>query len=231
MGRDARAPKQWGDWYDHSIALEVMPIRVGDQTDGWVAWGPQTLDIDNDADLDIFIAFGFLDTHFGNGNEPGQKDSLWIHHADGSFTNEAQAWALADAGPTRGAAFADANRDGWLDAIFTAPDGPIRLRMSRCCEASWLRLRFQSHGANIFGVGTRIRATRGDKVWHDAVRAGGTGYANAGPPEILLGLGTHEQLDRLEIIWPDGAVDEITDVNANQEIVTTQMVAAANRPK
>jgi hypothetical protein len=50
------------------------------------------------------------------------------------------------------------------------------------------------------------------------VRAGGTGFGSAGPPEVHFGLGTAATVELLEIAWPDGAKSTVEDLAGSQRV-------------
>ena len=50
------------------------------------------------------------------------------------------------------------------------------------------------------------------------MRSGGTNYASSTPPELHFGLNTHEQVDRIEITWPDQPMTVLKAIDARQAI-------------
>ena len=64
-------------------------------------------------------------------------------------------------------------------------------------------------------VGARVRAVAGDLVQTREIRRG-YGYMGSNDVRLHLGLGTHTQVDSLEIRWPSGIVQTLVDVAAGQ---------------
>jgi hypothetical protein len=60
----------------------------------------------------------------------------------------------------------------------------------------------------------------GDFTSYDQAK-GGMSYCSAQDPRIYFGLGSHAAADRLEIVWPSGAHEELHNVPANQ-IITVE---------
>jgi enediyne biosynthesis protein E4 len=188
-----------------------------------VGWGAEMADFDNDADLDIHIAFGNLDTTIYDA--PDQQPNAHFIQAEGtlgSFTDEAADNGLADVGHGRGFVVMDINRDGWQDIIMRDLGGPSVLYRSRCGLASWTTIRLHQQGMNRFAVGARVRLWSGGNRQLRVVTAGGTGHASGGPPEVHFGLADSETIDRVEVLWPDGSVSNLWDLPARRTLDLTR---------
>ncbi|MCB9664497.1 MAG: VCBS repeat-containing protein [Alphaproteobacteria bacterium] len=190
----------------------ILGVRVPSGGARELAWGAELADLDSDGDLDLLVPFGQL--HESGGifaNAPRQPDALWVQH-EGFFTDAAEAWGLDHRGIGRGVVVVDLDGDGWLDLVQQDLVGPTRVQRARCGAAAWLGVRPRQAGANPFAVGTRVVVVDGEDRWLRTVRAGGTSYASAGPPEVVVGLGDRDAVERVEIHWPDGTMDAFDDV-------------------
>lgn len=203
-----------GTWFE---ASGTRGVAFDEDRGQHVAWGTDLVDVDNDGDLDIPVVFGLLPVNSNNVNPELQHDALYLQDDDGFFTDVAEAWGVDDPTRSRGLAMVDLDRDGWLDMVKPDLRGPTLIHRARCGAASWIGLRpRQATGPNRFAIGTQVRFVAGDRSWQRTVHAGGTSYATSLPPEVHVGLGGMETLDRIEIIWPDGAVSVLEDVAARQ---------------
>ncbi len=63
-------------------------------------------------------------------------------------------------------------------------------------------------------LNARLRATAGDLVQLDEVRSGGS-YLSQSDLRIHFGLAGHETVDKLEIFWPSGRVETLTNLKAD----------------
>jgi len=197
-------------WANTAAARGLYP--VGD--DRLLAWGLDLADLDNDGDLDLPVNFGFLmmpedfaaeleDTR-ALVNPTSQRDALYLNE-EGSFSEVSEAWGVADAGIGRGVIAVDLDRDGTLDLVKRELDGAPIVYTSRCVDEAWLVVDLRWSSPNTRAVGAKIEV--GDQSrW---VRAGGTSFASAGPPEVHFGLGDDSEA-RLRVTWPDGLVSEAT---------------------
>ncbi|MHB9006513.1 MAG: FG-GAP-like repeat-containing protein, partial [Limisphaerales bacterium] len=95
---------------DFTDASEALPPASGDFHG--CAWG----DYNNDGWLDLFVA-----------NRNGKNNLLYRNQADGSFVLVAEGVVVADGGDSVGAAWADYDKDGFLDLFVTDLYGQNRL--------------------------------------------------------------------------------------------------------
>ena len=84
--------------------------------------GAQAADVNGDGWVDIFVPLEVA----------GEPDRLFINNGDGTFTESAAAWGIADTNLTRSALFFDYDNDGFLDLVLankqpTTTDHVLRL--------------------------------------------------------------------------------------------------------
>ena len=82
--------------------------------------------------------------------------------------------------------------------------------------------------SNRHGVGARVRLLAGGKL---QVRDIASASKNSSPL-ACFGLGEEERVERLEIRWPSGAVQKLTDLAADQRLTVRESagVAGAEEP-
>ena len=81
--------------------------KLGVADSRW-SYGAQFLDIDEDGDLDLYVA-----NDFGAGN------ALFLQLEDGGFSDRARAWGVLDSGYAMGVSFGDYDNDGAIDLHVT----------------------------------------------------------------------------------------------------------------
>lgn len=202
-----------GDWWEE-VSHEVGLRPGSDQLD---AWGVALGDVDNDGDLDAAIAYGPDQV-----GQPGQPDALFLQQDDGSFVDVAPELGLNHDGVGRGLLMVDADADGWLDVVTRDLAGPGELYLSECGDSTSLSIELRQPGFNARAVGARIRVLSGDRVWVRRVAAGTSGFASAGPSVVHVGLGDLQQVDRIDVEWPDGRTNRFYDVAAGQALVVVR---------
>lgn len=193
-----------------------------------VAWGMELADLDNDADLDLYAAFGEQLNIYGvqtegekNNNPAEQSDGLWVNDG-GQFTEASSEWGVDALGIHRGVAFTDLNRDGWLDLVERDLRGRARILAGRCSDAAWVGFQLREGAPNPFAVGARVEVTAGGITQVRTVSAGSTNLASSGAPEVQFGLGGMEVIDRVRVWWPDGAMSALRDVPVREWATVTR---------
>jgi enediyne biosynthesis protein E4 len=134
----------------------------------------------------------------------------------------------------RGAAYADYDNDGDLDVLVTVNGGAARLlRNDGGNRNHYLRVKTVGVRSNRDGIGARVTLTSaaGSKAW--ALVKTGSSYASQSELPVTFGLGSATRAPRLEIAWPSGQVDTLTDVAADRTITVQEGkgIAAASAPR
>ena len=118
----------------------------------------------------------------------------------------------------RGAAFADFNGDGRVDAVVSSLGAPAELWENVSPEARhWLILRLCGTRSNRDGIGARIRIADQYAEMTTAV-----GYASSSAWGVHFGLDAVAQIPRIEIRWPSGVLQILREVRADQVLTVTE---------
>jgi len=244
---------------DGKITFTDVAAEAGVAKGGW-GWGARFFDADNDGDLDLFSANGFISAGAGDywldlgawrskPHEPidalswppiGDKTfsgfepkRFWRNVDRATFVEEAAAVGLASDRDGRGVVAFDYDDDGDLDLYLANQGQAGQLFRNETLHAGhWLELTLRGAPAaasNRDAVGTRITVTlAGTMLIRE--RDGGNSYAGQSDPRVHFGLGDATSVPQLEILWPDGGVQEWTNVAADQDFVVQQDPAKYVRP-
>jgi enediyne biosynthesis protein E4 len=207
---------------------------VGEATVPFVGFGTAFLDYDNDMDLDLAIANGDVLDNVGlmrPDKSYRQENLLLENDGTGRFRSVAEAAgsALSVRSPSRGLAVGDLDNDGDLDMLIAnIAETPQLLRNEVGNERNALLVRTIGSSSNRDGIGARVRAVIGDRTLTREVRAGSS-YLSQSDLRIHFGLGDAEHVDRLEIRWPGGTTDVLSDVGANQILTVVEGTGLTDR--
>jgi len=190
-----------------------------------MGWGTEFLDADLDGRLDLLVTNGHLRGYVNKGGSLEMPAQFYRNIGDGRFV-EAPA---AQLGPYfsgrhvgRGLARIDWNRDGRDDALVTHLDAPLALLTNRTATtAHFLALRLVGTRSNRDAITTTVRVIRGEQAWTAQLTAG-DGYLVSNQRQLIFGLGPVDRVDRLEITWPSGLTEELTDVAVDRELVVIE---------
>ena len=124
----------------------------------------------------------------------------------------------------RGAAYGDIDNDGDLDLLITSNNGPTRLlRNENANQNDMLRVKLVGAKANRDGIGAKVTLNTAKGKLFNMVKTGSS-YCSQSELPLVFGLGAPEagRVMTLEIIWPGGQKDTITNVQANQSITVQE---------
>ena len=193
-------------------------------------FGALWFDYDSDGWLDVLAVNGAVTTikalvEAGDPHPLRQPNQLFRNLGGGRFadvTAEAgAAFALSEV--SRGAAFGDLDNDGDIDVVVTNNAGPVRLLVNEVGSRNrWLGLRLVGGDPPRDMLGARVGVFRagGPPLWRRA-RTDGS-YASAHDPRVLVGLGSAASVERVQVVWPGGRVEEWTGLAVNQYRTLTE---------
>lgn len=187
--------------------------------------GTGFFDFDHDGWKDIFAANGHVYPEVVAqlpGSSYKQAKLLYWNLGDGTFRDvSAQAGAGIRAPRAgRGAAFGDLDNDGRLEIVVNnMNETPSLLVNGGVCGNSVL-VQTVGKKSNRNGIGARVQILAGGLKQMNEVRSGSS-YLSHNDFRLHFGVGKAQRLDRLEVQWPGGRVDSVSDVGVNS-IITVE---------
>jgi enediyne biosynthesis protein E4 len=156
---------------------------------------------------------------------PQRPFLFWSKGPDGFYDlaeSGAAGSALQRAIVGRGAACADFDRDGDLDAIIMTNHGrPLLLRNDGGNRNHWLTVRLVGTRSNRSGYGAKLYLTAGGKRQLRQYGVGGS-YLSQCAPEAWFGLGRNARAELIEVLWPSGARQAFKDLPAGRAVTITE---------
>ena len=201
---------------------EAPRSEVGRATLVTLGFGCFFFDYDNDGWPDILIADG----HIENEIERVQKrvsyaepPHLFRNLGGGKFTEVTQQMGAAFAAPKvgRAVAYADIDNDGALDVLLTTNAGRPYLFHNEGGTNRSLRVKLVGTKSNRDGIGAVVRLTSGsDKQWQ--MLRSGSSYLSQRELVLTFGLGSQTKVDTLEVQWPSGQTEKLSNIPAGQTV-------------
>ena len=120
--------------------------------------------------------------------------------------------------PARGLAIGDFDNDGDTDLLVSNNgEAPLLLRNEGGNRNHWLGLQLVATKSNAAAVGAVITWQAGG-IKRSRLKTGGGSYLASHDPREVLGLGSAMKVDAIEIRWPSGVVDKLSNLPVNTYI-------------
>ncbi len=184
-------------------------------------WGIHFLDYDNDGLKDLLISQGHdLDTIELNYPQLRYKEPMLLarNTGKGAFVDVSKDSGAVFQQPwvSRGLAVGDLDNDGRLDAVISTNGGPAHILHNETATSNhWLILNLIGHKSNRDGIGAEIKVTTAHISQFETVSTAGS-YLSSNDKRAHFGLGPDATATTIEIRWPSGVVQTLTDVKADQ---------------
>jgi hypothetical protein len=204
-----------------NLAFEDITEQAG-LSSGFLplGFGTKLFDFDNDGDLDIYVTNGHVIDNIALYNSRlsyAQKDLLY-RNTGGRFRDvsaeSGSAFQIEHVG--RGAAVGDFDNDGDLDIVVSnCGQRPILMRNDGGSQNHWIAIRARGRESNSFGLGSKVRVETNSRVQSKEINNAGS-YLSSSDIRLYFGLGRESRVKRIEILWPSGKRQSLTDVAADQ---------------
>jgi hypothetical protein len=177
----------------------------------FLGWGTGFQDFDRDGFLDIFVANGHVYPEVAKEeieSDYAQRSLLFRNLGDGRFAETGERAGLEEPLAGRGAAFGDFDDDGDVDVFVTHMNGkPALYRNETETSRHWIGLRLVGRESARDALGAKINVVSGELSQIREVRSGAS-YLSQSDSRVFFGLGDRTRVDRIEIRWPSGRVQE-----------------------
>ena len=198
--------------YASGVAVPSLP---------WVKWGTAFLDVDNDGWLDLIAVTGHVYPQVDSLSSGGgyrEPKMLHLNQKDGTFcdASDQAGKALMERHVSRGLAVGDLFNDGNMDVVVGDIDGaPMVLRNHGISGRHWVSFELAGTKSNRMALNARISIVAGGMTQTDEVHSGGS-YLSQSDPRIHFGLANATKIDKVEIRWPSGLKETLTNLTVDQ---------------
>ncbi len=194
-------------------------------------WHLQFADVNNDTNLDLFIAKGNVESmpDFASYD----PDNLLLGGFDKKFHEKGDVAGIALKTKGRGAAVDDFNNDGMLDIVVVNRSQDASLFRNLGAKTgwghrplgNWTKIALDNGAVNSKAIGAKINIRIGTQTLTRIVQVGG-GHASGQAGFTHLGLGVNERAV-IRVQWPDGEWSQPYRIFANHHVVITRGATAA----
>jgi enediyne biosynthesis protein E4 len=205
---------------------EAPRSEVGRATLVTLGFGCFFFDFDNDGWLDIFVADGHIEDQIERVQKRvsfAEPPHLFRNLGAGRFQEVTQQMGSTFAAPkvARGAAYADIDNDGALDILLITNAGRPFLFHNEGGTNHSLRVKLVGTRSNRDGIGAVVWVSSGsDKQWQ--MMRSGSSYLSQSELVLTFGLGDKTDVNALEVEWPSGQTEKLSNVSADQTVVVEE---------
>ena len=221
--------------HDGTFTDETFRSRIGNKAVLLSGVAAKFLDYDNDGWNDILQLNGaMLDNVSLYHGEVFYKEPLLMYRnlGKGEFDKVSDSLGPDFIRPIvgRGLATADYDNDGDIDIVTNnRGDFPSLLRNDGGNANHWLSVQLIGTKSNRDGIGASLKLTSAGFAQFEQAK-GGMSYMSASDPRIHFGLGKRMKIEALEITWPSGQVDRLTNVPIDQIIAIKEGAGIVPHP-
>ncbi|MGC6431189.1 MAG: VCBS repeat-containing protein [Jejuia sp.] len=203
------------------------------------SWAGLLVDLDNDGLKDIIISNGvkkdvrnndFL-TEINKTLKTGSQDfysmakkapseplSNYAYKNLGNykFKKVAKAWGFDTPSFSNGMSYGDLDNDGDLDIVVNNMESPAFI-YKNMATGNFVNIKLVGPEKNKFGYGAKaiIQHNGKTQIIENTVTRG---YLSSVEPGLFFGLATDTEIEKIEVIWPDGKVNVFENEKANRFI-------------
>jgi enediyne biosynthesis protein E4 len=207
---------------EKDVTFTDEPREIAAATQLLSGWGLRFFDYDNDSDPDLLLVNGhpddFVEMH--NARVKYKEPLVLFANNGGEFKNVSQnsGAVFSRNFSGRGMITGDFDNDGDLDVgVSNNGEAPLLLRNEGGNKNNWLGLTLVATKSNPAAVGAVITWQAGT-LKRSRLKTGGGSYLSSHDPREILGVGSATKIDSVEIRWPSGKVDRLTNLPLNTYI-------------
>jgi enediyne biosynthesis protein E4 len=186
-------------------------------TGKYLGWACGLTDFDNSGARDFWTANGHVYP-----TDPDYRQPIAIFRDVGGRASQVYSFPAAPYTSYRGGAAADFNNDGKPDLMVVPIAGnPVLLRNDTPVHNSWIGLSLRGTRSNRDAIGARVTIQACGRTQSDEVRNGGS-YLSRNDPRLHFGFGSCGRIDRIEIRWPRGILQVLTNTPVNKYLTISE---------
>ena len=189
----------------------------------YVEWGAGLADFDNDGLADLLYVTGsvYPEIERSLAQYPHRGPRIVFRNTNGArFEDVSSASGGGATTPhsSRGAAFGDVDNDGDVDVlVMNMNEPPSLLRNEYRGNHGWVQVALEGRRSNRSAIGATVVVTANGRRQARAVLSQSSYYSHD-DLRLHFGIGRASRVESIEVRWPDGRVQRMTDVQPRRVV-------------
>ncbi|RPI19928.1 MAG: CRTAC1 family protein [Acidobacteria bacterium] len=179
-------------------------------------WSNAFVDYNNDGWKDLYSSNGDVDYFPPNA---AQHDTMAENVNGEAFVDVSDQLGpdFLRMGFQRGSALVDLNEDGFLDLVVTSLNEKPRILLNSGGNGNhWLMIDLVGRKSNRDAIGAEVKVTTGGtRTLYNHVNPS-VGFMSSSEKRLHFGLGSETKIRSVEVRWPSGQIQKLTDVVADK---------------
>jgi hypothetical protein len=163
-----------------------------------------------------------------------QPNHLYRNLGELKFERATDSWGLGGNNYSSSAVYGDLDNDGDTDLVVATLDSPPLVYRNQAVDkkkgGNWLQVKAEGGEFNPSGYGLKVTAVAGNRRFVRELQPV-RGFLGSIDPVLHFGLGGVDQIDRLELRWPDGKTQVLEDIAVNQRLTALHKDAGNGKIK
>jgi len=149
-----------------------------------------------------------------------------------TFKQTNKEWGVSLSSFSNGATYADLDNDGDMDLIINNINDYAHVYRNNATNINgnhFVRVKLNGSQSNLNGIGAKIMVRAGGNEQYLEQQVA-RGYQSSISYILHFGLGQEDIIDVLKVVWPDGKVSEVANIDADQLVTFNYAKAVAPLP-
>jgi len=151
-----------------------------------------------------------------------EKNLAFQNRGEFEFKNVSDEWGVGDLSVSHGAVMCDLDRDGDLDLIVNNMNEPFGLYRNNSVSNHSILVSLRGKKSNTYGLGARVEVVLADGTILSRLMTSSRGYMSGVEPLVHVGLGKHNSVKKLTVIWPTGEKQIFESLDADVHYRVTE---------
>ena len=155
---------------------------------------------------------------------------VYKNMGDLTFSNQGADWGLDFPTTSNGAAYADFDLDGDVDLVVNNANAKAGLYRNNTVEragGNYIRFKLLSENNNPL-YGAKVTIYKGEEKWQNFHIVNLRGFRSVSERIAHFGIGLDDKISKASIVWPDGRINTLTDLDANKLYTVKQAESNPN---